>query len=64
MNLVVGIMRLSRNTFQMDKPKLSMQTMPMKSLTFTLFVGKGHKAFLPFSTSPPKFPLKKIREET
>ena len=63
MNLVVGIMLWSRNTFQMDKPKLSMQTMPLKSLTFDYSLGKGHKAFLPFSTSPPKFPLKKIREE-
>ena len=24
---------------------------------------KGQKAFLPFSTNPPKFPLKKIRQE-
>ena len=25
--------------------------------------GKGRKTFLPFSTKPPKFPLKRIREE-
>ena len=63
MNLVVGIMLWSRNTFQMDKPKLSMQTMPLKSLTFTLFVGKRPQSIPTLSTSPPKFPLKKIREE-
>ena len=34
-----------------------------ESLTFTLFTGKRPQSIPTLSTSPPKFPLKKIREE-
>ena len=39
MNLVVLSCCGQGISFQMDKPELSMQTMPLKSLTFTLFIG-------------------------
>ena len=60
MNLVVLSCCGQGISFQMDKPELSMQTMPLKSLTFTLFIGsipeKKNREFLPFLPVLQNFP--------